>query len=234
MSDRAEVMSKLDKRSLIACKRCRPKKLKCDDSTPKTCQNCEKAALPCILVDPVSKREFDREYAESLGDRARNLRAALGESADSSMASSNHAMQVSGPSTYHAGNKWDLTHMAMRVCIENEYHLKAKGRFGLMEEQMRRRLFWASYISDRHIASLTGRPVAIVDRNINIEDLPIDADDDLIDAGTTGEQQTRGYSEVSFQLRQISLRKITSRIRTQLYRAPSSSLATEILAALEG
>jgi hypothetical protein len=59
--------------------------------------------------------------------------------------------------------------MAMRICIENEYHLKARGRFDFMEEQMRRRLFWACYISDRHIASLTGRPVAIEDRDIDIE-----------------------------------------------------------------
>ncbi|KAL3496544.1 hypothetical protein BJX62DRAFT_232213 [Aspergillus germanicus] len=94
-------MSKLDKRSLIACKRCRSKKLRCDDRTPKTCQNCNKVAVPCILVDPVSKREFDREYVENLGDRARSLRAALGNSANSPMASLSPLTQGTGPSTFH-------------------------------------------------------------------------------------------------------------------------------------
>lgn len=61
--------------------------------------------------------------------------------------------------------------MAMRICTENGFHLEPKRKDAkiTMHEQMRRRLFWDCYISDRHSCSITGRPMAIEDRDITIK-----------------------------------------------------------------
>ncbi|KAL3441530.1 fungal-specific transcription factor domain-containing protein [Aspergillus insuetus] len=115
------------------------------------------------------------------------------------------------------GSKWDLSRVAMRICVENRLHKKNPQAIDLAEEQMRRRVFWACYISDRHSSSVLGKPMAIQDADIEAE-LPIDADDDLITTGNIDGQMLRGMSEVSAQLRQIQLRRITSKIGTLLYR----------------
>ena len=62
--------------------------------------------------------------------------------------------------------------------------------------------------------------------------LPVDADDDLIESGLMQEQTLRGHSEVSIQLRQIQLRKITSRIRAGIYHSGESSLDSSLEEAL--
>lgn len=61
--------------------------------------------------------------------------------------------------------------MAMRICAENNFHLKSERKDAriTMHEQMRRRLFWDCYISDRHSCSVTGRPMGIEDGDITIE-----------------------------------------------------------------
>lgn len=54
--------------------------------------------------------------------------------------------------------------------------------------------------------------------------MPFDADDDLVEACSIEEQDLRGLSETSIQRRHIQLRRITTKIRTDLYRRrPSSS-----------
>lgn len=67
------------------------------------------------------------------------------------------------------GSKWDLSRVAMRICIENRYHRRPNRRLAPMEEQMQKRVFWACYISDRHNSSVLGRPVALLDEEINVE-----------------------------------------------------------------
>lgn len=48
--------------------------------------------------------------------------------------------------------------------------------------------------------------------------MPFDADDDLIETHSIDEQDIRGLSETSIQRRHIQLRRITTKIRTDLYR----------------
>lgn len=68
-----------------------------------------------------------------------------------------------------AGNMWDLTRVAMRICIENKYHKKCSPKLGILEDQLRRRAFWTCYICDRHSSSMLGRPLAIEDDDIEVE-----------------------------------------------------------------
>ncbi|KAF4465894.1 hypothetical protein FALBO_7260 [Fusarium albosuccineum] len=130
------------------------------------------------------------------------------------------------------GSKWDLARVAMRICIENNFHKKRIKRCDPMTEQMQRRVFWACYISDRHSSSVLNVPMAIQDEDITAE-LPIDADDDLIESGNIDAQLLRGMSEVSAQLRQIRLRKITSMIGTRLYRTTANHSYGDLRSAVD-
>lgn len=67
---------------------------------------------------------------------------------------------------------WDLTRISMRICIENRYHKKGSMKLKPIEDQLRRRVFWTSYICDRHSSSMLGRPLAIEEDDIEVEVSP--------------------------------------------------------------
>lgn len=69
---------------------------------------------------------------------------------------------------------------------------------------------------------------------------PIDADDDLIASNIPDDQKSRGLSEMSAHLRQIAIRRITSKVQSRLYRSITPSdfetrekIAHELLADLD-
>lgn len=51
-----------------ACKRCRSKKIKCDQEFP-SCRNCSKANEPCVSLDPVTGEDVPRSYLLFLESR---------------------------------------------------------------------------------------------------------------------------------------------------------------------
>ncbi|CEP62085.1 Ppr1p LALA0_S04e07426g [Lachancea lanzarotensis] len=55
-------------RSIAACKRCRMKKIKCDQRFP-TCSKCASSNSPCVSVDPATGRDVPRSYVVYLEDR---------------------------------------------------------------------------------------------------------------------------------------------------------------------
>ncbi|KAL2106945.1 hypothetical protein VUR80DRAFT_5456 [Thermomyces stellatus] len=50
---------------IVACMRCRDRKLRCDDAAA-GCHNCLKASVECAMIDPVSRREYTRRKAKKL------------------------------------------------------------------------------------------------------------------------------------------------------------------------
>ncbi|KAK5420093.1 hypothetical protein LTR06_001563 [Exophiala xenobiotica] len=72
------------------------------------------------------------------------------------------------------GNHWDLARQAVRTCIQHGFHRAAVKPADPISEQMRRRLFWCSFIIDLHQSHSIGRPSAISEQDITIE-LPLDA-----------------------------------------------------------
>ncbi|KAF9895347.1 hypothetical protein FE257_000251 [Aspergillus nanangensis] len=114
-------------------------------------------------------------------------------------------------------NKWDLARLAIRSCIENNLHRRTTS-VTPMQDQMRRRVFWTTYILERQASITVGRPFAISDRDISIEP-PIDADDEFICfPDCIALQEARGLSEVSMQVRHIKIRQFSSRIQHILSR----------------
>ena len=63
-------------RSIAACRRCRVKKIKCDQEFPK-CTRCAKAGLECVSVDPSTGREVARSYVFHLEEKVLLLEGKL-------------------------------------------------------------------------------------------------------------------------------------------------------------
>ena len=67
------------------------------------------------------------------------------------------------------GSHWDLSRQAIRICVENGYHKASASVSNPADEQMRRRLFWCSYVSERHQSYILGRPYVLHEDDITIE-----------------------------------------------------------------
>lgn len=63
-------------RSVAACKRCRIRKIKCDNKFP-SCTKCIQAQEPCITIDPSTRREIPRSYVVYLEDKVLALEELL-------------------------------------------------------------------------------------------------------------------------------------------------------------
>ncbi|KAI1339158.1 fungal-specific transcription factor domain-containing protein [Xylariaceae sp. FL0016] len=63
-------------RNVSACNRCRLRKNRCDQKLP-SCASCEKARVPCVGYDPITKREIPRSYVFYLETRVDQLEALL-------------------------------------------------------------------------------------------------------------------------------------------------------------
>ncbi|SPO21123.1 related to PPR1 - transcription factor regulating pyrimidine pathway [Ustilago trichophora] len=61
-------------RAVLVCKRCRSKKIKCDQAFP-ACGSCVKAGEPCVGIDSATGREVSRSYIVDLEHRVAELRA---------------------------------------------------------------------------------------------------------------------------------------------------------------
>ncbi|SCU94055.1 LAFA_0F19592g1_1 [Lachancea sp. 'fantastica'] len=66
-------------RSIAACKRCRMKKIKCDQRFP-TCTKCATSKAPCVSVDPATGRDVPRSYVVFLEDRLEAMMQKLTDS----------------------------------------------------------------------------------------------------------------------------------------------------------
>lgn len=61
---------------MSACNRCRLRKNRCDQKLP-SCASCEKARVPCVGYDPITKREIPRSYVYYLETRVDQLESLL-------------------------------------------------------------------------------------------------------------------------------------------------------------
>lgn len=121
---------------------------------------------------------------------------------------------------------WTYSRMAMLIVLNLGLHRKtsAMKRTNVIEHELRKRLFWATYAFDRQISIPLGRPFAISDRDIDVP-LPLD-----IDEATTAEDfasTTRHHvhdsapeksTSLSSFLQIVRIRRIESDIQQTIYR----------------
>ncbi|KAI5950368.1 PPR1 [Candida theae] len=65
-------------RAISACKRCRTKKIKCDQKFPQ-CGKCAQHNVECMGLDPITGREIPRSYIVHLEERVKFLEGKLSE-----------------------------------------------------------------------------------------------------------------------------------------------------------
>lgn len=117
------------------------------------------------------------------------------------------------------------------MCIEQELHLPCIGDQDLLQEHLRRRVFWECYMIDRYSSLTLGRPVAIADQDIEVA-FPADADDEeLVAANSTNlnldtfctDFIPHSPNKMSVFFSCIRLRQITSQINSRLSQKADSA-----------
>ncbi|GKZ33566.1 hypothetical protein AbraIFM66950_003471 [Aspergillus brasiliensis] len=126
------------------------------------------------------------------------------------------------------------------MCIEQGLHRWRTTKSPdshLLEEQLRRRVFWQCYMMDRYTSVMLDRPPAISDKDIQVA-FPADADDEELDlAGESGvfadldsfyrlstaQLASTHTTETSVFLLCLRLRKITSKIHTKFQQKTKES-----------
>ncbi|KAL7786678.1 fungal-specific transcription factor domain-containing protein [Trichoderma ceciliae] len=112
------------------------------------------------------------------------------------------------------GSKWKLARQAMRICIQLGYHKAPSKPLDPVTEQRRRRLFWCCYVQERFAACGLGRPIAIADSDITV-DMPDYVCLDDVQKGL--DTNIPNGAEVAVLNRQAQLRRISAKVREQLY-----------------
>jgi hypothetical protein len=124
---------------------------------------------------------------------------------------------------YHIGTSiWAMVRLCIRMCVEQGLHRQqeAPSSGGLLQEQMRRRVFWICYMMDRYSSITLNRPFAISDTDIDVGPAA-DTDDQQLSMAEqsvhsldelTSQQTTLVASEMSAFIAGVRLRQISSRI----------------------
>lgn len=116
---------------------------------------------------------------------------------------------------------WDVVQLCVRMCIEQGLHQPPRQQLPLLEEQLRRRVFWECYMIDRYSSSTLDRPFGIADQDIattlpaHVDDADLSAASALYPDLATFETRYTGSvpNEMSVFLSCVRLRQITSRIQ---------------------
>ncbi|KAJ6006413.1 hypothetical protein N7451_004357 [Penicillium sp. IBT 35674x] len=133
---------------------------------------------------------------------------------------------------------WYMIGLAMRTCVDFGLHREARyRRFRPHEAQLRRRLFWSVYITERYTAWSLGRPFSIPEEEIDAEP-PFNIDDSInsdkiieqIGSNHPGTQAQQQSATIGKFIATIRLQRIVSQIHTRIYRVDKhiSALIPEI------
>ncbi|KAF5624657.1 positive regulator of purine utilization [Fusarium tjaetaba] len=118
---------------------------------------------------------------------------------------------------------WKLSGMAMRQCIELGYHRGVKqfaSAANVLQQEMRRRVFWVAQGIDCTVAVRLGRPLGIPPQEIDAE-FPSDVNDSAITEtgilGSPRNDSSQPLTELSTAIHVFKLRYIWARIHTSLF-----------------
>ncbi|KAI7772312.1 hypothetical protein LZL87_007673 [Fusarium oxysporum] len=127
---------------------------------------------------------------------------------------------------------WKISGLALRQCIELGYHRGVKQfapAANLLQQEMRKRVFWVAQGIDCTVAVRLGRPLGIPPQEIDAE-FPSDVDDSAItEAGILGSprnQSSQPPTSMSTAIHVFKLRDLWARIHTSLF-SDTVRLSTE-------
>lgn len=123
---------------------------------------------------------------------------------------------------------WYMIGLAMRTAIDLGLHREAHyTSLKPYQCQLRRRLFWTVYFLDRIVAVSLGRPVSIADQDIDAN-MPLDLDESIYDDKVIEQllarppHLPRPTSDLTMCMSLIKLKRIESRIQSNIYRVDKS------------
>ncbi|KAG7003745.1 Positive regulator of purine utilization [Fusarium oxysporum f. sp. conglutinans] len=118
---------------------------------------------------------------------------------------------------------WKISGLALRQCIELGYHRGVKQfapAANLLQQEMRKRVFWVAQGIDCTVAVRLGRPLGIPPQEIDAE-FPSDVDDSAItDTGMLGSPRNHSSqptTSISTAIHVFKLRYLWARIHTSLF-----------------
>jgi hypothetical protein len=116
-------------------------------------------------------------------------------------------------------NAWMITGLAVRSSIDLGFHRKlGSSRHSLLQREIRKRIFWATYALDRNISIALGRPFCIQDADINVElPLPFSDQDLLSPFSIVKEASSAELSDMSTFIHIVKLRQLGSSIQSIFY-----------------
>ncbi|KAI1869750.1 uncharacterized protein JN550_005731 [Neoarthrinium moseri] len=120
-------------------------------------------------------------------------------------------------------NTWFLVGMAARIAIGMGIHSSSTYKaFTVDEAERRKRLFFSIYMMDRVVSVALGRPFALHDDDIDVSPFADVDDDDITPTGIRPRQSLQ-LSLMAVPLHILALRRIASKIASQVYSPRLSS-----------
>ncbi|KAK9467610.1 fungal-specific transcription factor domain-containing protein [Lipomyces arxii] len=131
---------------------------------------------------------------------------------------------------------WLTVGTSMRVAVALGLHRQSSGiHLNLINQEVRKRVFWATYSVDRVVTTLLGRPVMLSDRDIDVPYyLDIRQDPEM-----TGESQdsSQVLVDIPVSLHIVKLRQLASRILVSIHHdytfAPNESTLEDLRQSLD-
>lgn len=125
---------------------------------------------------------------------------------------------------------WVYSRMALMHAVDLGLHRQPPGPQKVsVQNEMRKRIFWACYAFDRQISIPLGRPFALSDRDIDAA-LPLDIDEDCTDveplaqvAGEASNTAPAQSTSLSSFIHVVRLRRIESDIQQTIYRVDETT-----------
>ncbi len=120
---------------------------------------------------------------------------------------------------------WSLVGLMIRTSVSLGFHMNPpESVHSVVEQEMRKRVWWGCYIIDRTLSMKFGRPISTQGAHLYKVDLPLEVDDQYITESSTQPRQPEGRpSLIVFFIQTIKQQRVIENILNNLYNGCPSS-----------
>nr|KAK5448869.1 hypothetical protein LTR18_001957 [Exophiala xenobiotica] len=120
---------------------------------------------------------------------------------------------------------WSLVGLMIRTSVSLGFHMNPpESVHSVVEQEMRKRVWWGCYIIDRTLSMKFGRPISTQGAHLYKVDLPLEVDDQYITESSAQPRQPEGRpSLIAFFIQTIKQQSVIENILSNLYNGCPSS-----------
>ncbi|KAK7892773.1 hypothetical protein LTR67_007010 [Exophiala xenobiotica] len=120
---------------------------------------------------------------------------------------------------------WSLVGLMIRTSVSLGFHMNPpESVHSVVEQEMRKRVWWGCYIIDRTLSMKFGRPISTQGAHLYTVDLPLEVDDQYITESSAQPRQPEGRpSLIVFFIQTIKQQSVIENILSNLYNGCPSS-----------